>query len=244
MFLLPRSYSDTTHHSTLPTSYLFRYSRRHIQYHLFHTYLPEAIVNMAAVDVLMTPHLRKPSWTATPLIAEPSVVPCPKDEFSHSKHLAFTTPPKTHTMKEIGLDGGVSPIAVSQPFQLFTTEAVMRMREEVLSEKVMEHCQYSSNLAQCQLRGFANKYVAPPHTSISFLLMRQTPQWCFYQHVMSSSMSKHQHRHQQPRPKHPADPLSQKKKIHALRLRRVEEPGGAPHHLQHRGHRPHPRHGL
>jgi hypothetical protein len=60
-------------------------------------------------------------------------------------------------MKDINLpeDTGVSPFAVSEPFQLFTKEAVMRMREEVLSKEVLKNCQYSSNLAQCQLRGYA-----------------------------------------------------------------------------------------
>ena len=62
-------------------------------------------------------------------------------------------------MKDIGLpeDKGISPVAVSEPFPLFTEEAVMRMRAEVLSESVMKNCQYSSNLAQCQLRGYADK---------------------------------------------------------------------------------------
>ncbi|KAG4219840.1 hypothetical protein PC116_g31681, partial [Phytophthora cactorum] len=63
-------------------------------------------------------------------------------------------------MKELGFaeDIGISPVAVSEPFPLFTEEAVMRMRKEVLSNEVLSNCQYSSNLAQCQLRGFANKY--------------------------------------------------------------------------------------
>jgi hypothetical protein len=77
--------------------------------------------------------------------------------FSPERHLAFTSPPKTFTMKDLGLpeDLGVSPVAVSEPFQLFTPEAIKQMRAEVLSTKVWENCQYSSNLSQCQLRGFA-----------------------------------------------------------------------------------------
>jgi hypothetical protein len=62
-------------------------------------------------------------------------------------------------MEELGLpvDSGISPIAVSEPFQLFSEEAVSRMRKEVLSPEVIKNCQYSSNIAHCQLRGFANK---------------------------------------------------------------------------------------
>jgi hypothetical protein len=80
-----------------------------------------------------------------------------KVAFSPEKHLDFTPPSKAYTMKDLGFaeNTGVSPVAVSEPFQLFTPEAIQRMRAEVLSTKVWENCQYSSNLSQCQLRGFA-----------------------------------------------------------------------------------------
>jgi hypothetical protein len=82
-----------------------------------------------------------------------------QDVFDPAKHLNFKFPGKIYTMKELNLPEttGISPVAVSEPFQLFSGEAVRRMREEVLSQEVMANCQYSSNLAQCQLRGFANK---------------------------------------------------------------------------------------
>ena len=63
-------------------------------------------------------------------------------------------------MEEIGFaDKGVSPIAVSEPFPLFTKDAIQAMRAEVLSKAVWENCKYSSNLSKCQLRGFAPEYV-------------------------------------------------------------------------------------
>jgi hypothetical protein len=75
--------------------------------------------------------------------------------FHAKKHLKFTPPSKIFTMKEIGLeDVGISPVAVSEPFPLFSEEAIQQIRAEVLSEDVWTNCQYSSNLAQCQLRGF------------------------------------------------------------------------------------------
>ncbi len=80
----------------------------------------------------------------------------PKLDFEPSKHLAYVPPSRIWKMEEIGKAGqGISPNAVSEPFQLFTEEAVKQMRAEVLSKDVMEKCQYSSNLAHCQLRGFA-----------------------------------------------------------------------------------------
>ena len=77
--------------------------------------------------------------------------------FDPEKHLVFTSPSKVHTMKELGYrdDVGVSPIGVSEPFPLFSDEAIKQMRSEVLSEEVWNRYRYSSNLAQCQLRGFA-----------------------------------------------------------------------------------------
>lgn len=81
------------------------------------------------------------------------------DDFNPKKHLNFTPPVNTLTMSDLKLPEGtgVSPFAVSDPFQLFTQEAVQRMRAEIFSKKVLENCKYSSNLAQCQLRGFAAK---------------------------------------------------------------------------------------
>lgn len=82
--------------------------------------------------------------------------------FDPDRHLAFKAPAKVHTMKELGLeDMGVSPVAVSEPFPLFSPEAIRCMRAEVLSDKVWDKCKYSSNLAQCQLRGFAPEWVLP-----------------------------------------------------------------------------------
>ena len=83
------------------------------------------------------------------------------DDFDPAKHVDFKAPSKIHTMSDLKLPEGtgVSPVAVSEPFHLFTEETVQRMRAEIFSKNVWENCQYSSNLAQCQLRGFAAKYV-------------------------------------------------------------------------------------
>ncbi|KAH0534102.1 hypothetical protein FGG08_007299 [Glutinoglossum americanum] len=80
--------------------------------------------------------------------------------FNPRKHINFRTPPKTYSMKDIGLpeDTGISPVAVSEPFSLFTPEAVQRIRAEVLSDRVYDNCRFSSDIAACQLRGFVPKY--------------------------------------------------------------------------------------
>ncbi|KAF2650252.1 hypothetical protein K491DRAFT_697472 [Lophiostoma macrostomum CBS 122681] len=81
-------------------------------------------------------------------------------KFEPKKHLDYAAPPQVIMMKDIGFaeDVGVSPVAVSQPFQLFSREAVQQMRAEIFQPEVMANCSYSSNLAACQLRGYAPKY--------------------------------------------------------------------------------------
>ena len=80
--------------------------------------------------------------------------------FDPQRHLNFSPPSKVYSMGDLDLpeDTGVSQVAVSEPFPLFTEETIYRMRAEVLSDAVWDNCQYSSNLAQCQLRGFAAQY--------------------------------------------------------------------------------------
>lgn len=81
-----------------------------------------------------------------------------KSEFDPNKHLIVRPGVETIKMADIGYSSvGISPVAVSQPFQLFSTEAVEQMRAEILKPEVMEHCKYQSNLAACQLRGYAPK---------------------------------------------------------------------------------------
>ncbi|MCJ1287187.1 hypothetical protein MMC26_006535 [Xylographa opegraphella] len=110
---------------------------------------------METLKTSLPPKVMKPGFE--PLIDRPNAAVLSNDEFDPKKHIDFTPPTKTYTMGDLSLpeDTGVSPFAVSEPFHLFTAEAIHRMRAEVLSKDVWESCQYSSNLAQCQLRGFA-----------------------------------------------------------------------------------------
>ncbi|KAL5362579.1 hypothetical protein BJX96DRAFT_186120 [Aspergillus floccosus] len=77
-----------------------------------------------------------------------------KKSFDAKEHLNFQPPKKIYTMKEIGLEGhGISPNAVSDPFPLFTEEAVRQMRAELFSKASLENCQYSSAFAKNMIRG-------------------------------------------------------------------------------------------
>lgn len=81
------------------------------------------------------------------------------DEFDPKRHIEFKPPPEIILMKDLGFpeDTGVSPVAVSQPFQLFSQEAIHQMRAEVMNPKVMNECKFQSNIAACQIRGYAAK---------------------------------------------------------------------------------------
>lgn len=80
-----------------------------------------------------------------------------KVSFDPSKHLQFTYPSNIWTMKELDYPEtqGVSPVGVSEPFPLFSAEAVKQMRTEILSDNVWQKYKFSSNLSDCMLRGYA-----------------------------------------------------------------------------------------
>lgn len=109
---------------------------------------------MAAIAVLPSLNMQDPR-----LDAVPEAIEMGNADFDPKTHIAFVPPSQIYSMQDLNLpeDTGVSTFAVSEPFALFTPEAVHRMRAEVLSDKVWANCQYSSKIAHCQLRGFAPK---------------------------------------------------------------------------------------
>ncbi|KAL3490256.1 hypothetical protein BJX62DRAFT_252073 [Aspergillus germanicus] len=84
----------------------------------------------------------------------------PSDEkvpFDPSVHLAYAPPSKIHKMADFGLEGaGISPNAISEPFPLFTAEAIRQMRGEVFSPEVLEHCRFSSSFCANMIRGMGH----------------------------------------------------------------------------------------
>ncbi|PKX93056.1 uncharacterized protein P174DRAFT_373107 [Aspergillus novofumigatus IBT 16806] len=78
-------------------------------------------------------------------------------EFDPAKHLNFTPPSKVYTMAELGYPErrAISPVGVSEPFPMFSAEAIQVMRKEALREEVFVKYHCSSDLAKGQLRGYA-----------------------------------------------------------------------------------------
>ena len=83
----------------------------------------------------------------------------PTEDFDAARHLTFEEP-EVVMMEDIGYpkDIGVSPVAVSKPFQLFSESAVRQMRREIFDVRKNhpEHV-FESNIAPCQVRGYAPK---------------------------------------------------------------------------------------
>ncbi|GAP93116.1 putative 2OG-Fe oxygenase superfamily protein [Rosellinia necatrix] len=78
----------------------------------------------------------------------------PVIQWNAEQHLTCKVKPNVTTMKELGLEGhGISPVAVSDPFPMFSKEAMMQMRREIFSQPVLENCRYSSDFIANMVRG-------------------------------------------------------------------------------------------
>lgn len=79
-----------------------------------------------------------------------------KESFDPSKHLDhnYEYPKRIYTMEEVGLENqGISPNAASEPFPLFTEDAIRQIRAEVFGEGSLRDCQYTSTFAKNMIRG-------------------------------------------------------------------------------------------
>lgn len=83
-----------------------------------------------------------------------------KVPFNAAQHLNFQPPTQILSMKDIGLEGhGISPNAVSEPFRLFTDEAIKQIRAEVFDEETLKDCQFASDFNKNMVRGMGPRYV-------------------------------------------------------------------------------------
>lgn len=122
-------------------------------------------------EVEMTPQQPSVNKSKPIIPVKSDLAPCDRVSFDPAKHIKFTPPSKVWTMQELDYPEGkgISPVGVSEPFPLFSEEAVKQMRAEILDEKVWDKYKFSSNLSQCQLRGFAPEYVISPFANFSIL---------------------------------------------------------------------------
>ncbi|CAE7177549.1 hypothetical protein CFE70_005701 [Pyrenophora teres f. teres 0-1] len=80
--------------------------------------------------------------------------------FNPKEHLIYKDTPPTRTMESIGYhnDIGISPVAVTEPFALFSPAAIDIMRSEIAQPEVAQKHSFSSNIAANQLRGYAREH--------------------------------------------------------------------------------------
>lgn len=87
----------------------------------------------------------------------------PVESWNPKKHVAPKTEVVQLLMKDIGLEGhGISPIAVTDPFPLFTEEAIIQIRREIFSESVLRDCRFKSDFNANMIRGMG--YERAPFT--------------------------------------------------------------------------------
>ncbi|KAH7175318.1 hypothetical protein EDB81DRAFT_895811 [Dactylonectria macrodidyma] len=82
----------------------------------------------------------------------------PAEAWNPEKHVAPKAQVVQHLMKDIGLEGhGISPIAVTDPFPLFTKEAILQIRREIFSEPVLRNCRFKSDFNANMIRGMGHE---------------------------------------------------------------------------------------
>jgi hypothetical protein len=111
---------------------------------------------------VITPSIPLPALHIKPIIQEklhPASSYSSRPIFNSSRHLNFSPPSRILSLEDIGLSEnvGISPVAVSEPFPLFTQEAISIMRSEIFTNEVWENCLISTEFAGCQLRGHCPK---------------------------------------------------------------------------------------
>lgn len=81
-------------------------------------------------------------------------------EFDPDRHIDYQPPVSLLTWENIGFpkDHGVAPVCATQPFRLFSEEAVRQMRSEILQPDVLNCYTTGSNIAALQVRGFAAEH--------------------------------------------------------------------------------------
>lgn len=107
----------------------------------------------AETAVLPLPGLKHAFTKVEPLIASPSA----PQNFDPSKHLCFEPPKSLVTLKELLLSekNAISPVAITEPFPLFTLEGVKQMRADLFRAEVVNKHAYRTKSRCFKMRGYS-----------------------------------------------------------------------------------------
>jgi hypothetical protein len=80
--------------------------------------------------------------------------------FDPAKHLRFQPPERVYSLEELKypLKQAVGTVAATDPFPLFTTEAVTEMRRQLLAPRTIKNCMTYTRHGSVQIRGAAPQY--------------------------------------------------------------------------------------
>lgn len=95
------------------------------------------------------------SFTITALSYEPPEKLPSSAKFEPAKHLAYRARPKQHSMESLGFkEQGISDVAVTDPFPLFSKDGIVEFRRDILSTKVQQRYRVTSHMAKSQAREY------------------------------------------------------------------------------------------
>jgi len=79
--------------------------------------------------------------------------------FDPAKHLCFQPPTGVYTLKDLQIseESGISPIAITQPFPLFSPDGVRQLRKDLFRKEILDYYQWPVSDKVCKLRGFGKK---------------------------------------------------------------------------------------
>ena len=80
--------------------------------------------------------------------------------FDPKKHLRFDMPKKVYTLEDLKFPfkQEAGNVAATDPFPLFTKEAIVQIRRELFSPRTIRNCMTTRRLGSAQVRGAAPQY--------------------------------------------------------------------------------------
>ena len=116
---------------------------------------------MAAADVLGPAVLPYPEQEPSPPVDIPTLLNDPQRvHFDPKIHLRFDLPEKVYTLEDLKypFKQQAGNVAATDPFPIFTREAIVEMRRELFAARTFQNCMSKRRAGSVQIRGAAPQY--------------------------------------------------------------------------------------